>query len=132
METNGKISLLGIIVFSCLSVSVWAQKKDGNQNGKEHHGRHGHHSSHRGSSYRNGTLADKVYYITQADSIQTKKMKPIVDKASNRLKALRDDFEKKEKSVLDSLNQKLKPMLKDDQKKRLDDFSERKGSHRSH
>jgi hypothetical protein len=131
METNGKISMLGIIVFSCLSVSVWAQKKDDNQNGKEHHRRHGHHCSQRGGGYKIGTLADKVYYVTQADSIQTKKMKPIVDKASTRLKALRDDFRKKEKLVLDSLNLQLKPLLKDDQKKRLDDFSERKGSHKS-
>jgi hypothetical protein len=123
---NGKVTMLGIIMFMCLSVSVWAQKKDDKRNGKEYHGRHGHHSGHRGGGYRSGTLAEKINHITQADSIQAKKMKPIVDKASVRLKVLRDDFHKKEKVVMDSLNLQLKPLLKDDQKKRLDDFSERK------
>jgi hypothetical protein len=127
----GKVTMLGIVMFTCLSVSVWAQKKDDKQNGKEYHGRHGHHSGHRGDGYRNGMLADKVYRITQADSIQAKKMKPIVDRASARLKALQDDFQKEEKIILDSLNQQLKPMLKDDQRKRLDEFGEKRGSHRS-
>lgn len=124
MKTK-RITMLGIAMFTCLSVSVWAQKKDDNQKNKEHHGRHGHYSGHRGG-YRNGTLADKVYHITQADSIQAKKIKPMVDKASIRLGVLRAEYQKKEKIVMDSLNLQLKPLLKDDQKKRLDDFSEKK------
>ncbi len=125
---KGKLTVLGIVLFTCLSVSAWAQKKEDGQNGKGNYGKHGHHRNHgaRGD-YKNGTMADKVYRITQADSIQAKKMKPIVDKASNRLRTLRADYQKKEKIVLDSLNLLLKPLLKDDQKKRLDDFNERKG-----
>jgi hypothetical protein len=128
---NVKMAVLGIAVFTCLSVSAWAQKKDDNQNGKGHYGRHSHHSGHRGGGFKNGTMAERVYRITQADSIQAKKMKPIVDKASDRLKNLRADFQKKEKVVLDSLNLQLKPLLRDDQKKRLDEFNEKRGTHRS-
>jgi hypothetical protein len=119
-----------MIALISLSMSTWAQKEGDNRHGRGHHGKHGEHRNYDHRS-KNSTLADKVYRITQADSIQAKKMKPIIDKASNRLKILKADFKKKEKMVLDSLNQQLKPLLKDDQKKRLDDFNEKKGTHRS-
>jgi hypothetical protein len=121
-----KVVMLGIITFTCLSASVGAQD---HKSGKGHHGRHGDHGSYSGN-FKNHSLADKVNRVTQADSIQAKKMKPIIDKVSTRLGVLRAEYQKKEKIVMDSLSLQLKPLLKDDQKKRLVEFSEKRGIRR--
>ena len=70
-----------------------------------------------------GNFSNRIYRITEADSVQAKKMKPVVDRASKRLEALRLSFQKQEKRVMDSLSLQVKPMLKEDQWKRLDDFN---------
>jgi Spy/CpxP family protein refolding chaperone len=121
-----KAVMLSIIAFTCLSASVVAQD---HKNGKGHQGRHGGHRSYSGK-FKNHSLADKVNRVTQADSIQAKKMKPIIDKASTRLEVLRAEYQKKEKIVMDSLSLQLKPLLKDDQKKRLDELGGKRGSGR--
>jgi hypothetical protein len=128
-----KIMTLSIVALTCLAMSTCAQKnednknRDGNNGGHRYHGKHG-----RKNSYKSGAMADRIYIVTQADSIQARKMKPAVDKASDRVKALREEYQRKEKVVMDSLRLLVKPFLKEDQNKRLDDFSERKGSHRGH
>jgi hypothetical protein len=130
---KGRIAMMGIVVLTCLAMSAWAQKKEDAKVEKGHDRGHRHHGKHGGrDSYKNSTVADRVYRITQADSIQAKKMKPVVDKASDRMKALRADYQKKEKIVMDSLKLQLKLLLKEEQNKKLDEFNDRKGNHRWH
>ncbi|MBS1557298.1 MAG: hypothetical protein JST69_01120 [Bacteroidetes bacterium] len=95
------------------------------------HGRgHGGHDNKKYSYDHSGksSLANRVYRVTDADSVQKIKMKPVLDKTAKRLEALRASYQKQEKRVLDSLSTQLKPMLKEDQLKKLNDWRSRKGS----
>ncbi len=116
--------LVGILLISVITVSSIAQSRDK----RDHHGRHGdkeRHQKHGGYKFKTHDLSAKVYRITNADSIQVKKMKPFVDKASKRLETLRTEYHRKEMKVLDSLQLQIKPLLKEDQLKRLSDFKEK-------
>ena len=120
---NGKwvlISLMSLFLFTMLSPDGLAQGKS-----NRHRDRHRHHGGdyygHRGSQMH-GDLSSKIYRVTHADSLQAKKMKPLLDKASNRIEILRANYHLQEKRVLDSLRFQLKPILKEDQLKRLEDF----------
>lgn len=98
---------------------------------KDHgHGRHGRgHGGRDGHGYHKGdrgSLAQHLYHVTNADSVQRVKMKPAVDKASKRLEALRAAYHKQEKQVMDSLATKVRPLLKEEQRQRLDDWQKRK------
>ncbi|MBY0433697.1 MAG: hypothetical protein K2U26_06275 [Cyclobacteriaceae bacterium] len=94
----------------------------------QRHGRHdrkdsyGYQSGYRGQ----GSLSEKIIRVTQVDSAQAKKIRPVIERSERRVRALRADFQKKEKQAMDSLQLALKPMLKEDQRKRLTEFSERK------
>ena len=97
---------------------------------QDRHGHHGkHHDGGRDKHYNESSgkrnLSDKVYRITQADSVQKQKMKPAVDRASKRLESLRLSYQKQEKRVLDSLSLQLKPILKEEQLQKLNDWKDR-------
>jgi hypothetical protein len=97
------------------------------------HGDDGHRKRHRAGrgdkhGYENSgkrNLSDRVYRVTQADSVQKAKMKPSLDKATKRLEALRVSYRKQEKKVLDSLSLQLKPYLKEEQLKKLNDWRDK-------
>ena len=105
-----------IILISAFAVSAVAQSND-KRDHRERHGHKGRHQKHDG--YRTHDLSAKVYRITSADSLQQKKMKPFVDKASKRLETLRTEYHRKEMKVLDSLQLQIKPLLKEEQLKKL-------------
>lgn len=123
-----KLAMLCIIAFTCLSMSAWAQTEGGNRNGKRNHRRYGLHRKHHGKNYldKNDLLSNKINRVTQADSLQAKKMKPIIDKSAERLNLLQRDFQQKKGMVMDSLKQQLKSILKEDQLNKLDDFNKTK------
>ena len=73
------------------------------------------------------SMTQKVYRITNADSLQKIKMKPAIDKASKMLEALRADYQTQEMRVLDSLSLQVKPFLREDQSKSLTDMKAKGG-----
>lgn len=124
MKKSMKGILVGILLISVITVNAVAQSNDK----RDHHGRHGdkgRHQKHDGYKYKTHDLSARVYRITNADSLQAKKMKPFVDKASKRLETLRTEYHRKEMKVLDSLQLQLKPLLKEEQLKKLSDFKEK-------
>jgi hypothetical protein len=118
-----RIALMSLLLTVGLTGASMAQRggHGGGHHGKGHNGRDKSYDQKEGK--RN--LSDKIYRITQADSVQKIKMKPLVDKASKRMETLRASYQAQEKKVLDSLRTKLKPILKEEQLKRLDDFGNR-------
>ena len=123
METRKMVGVVLVVLLLSISQVGWAQhghRKDDGHNGKGHYGKN--HYGHRGDVDGKRNLSAKIYRVTQADSIQRKKMQPVVDKAEKRLSVLRTKYQEQEKKVLDSLRLQLKPILKEDQWKRLEDF----------
>ncbi len=123
MKTNKKgwMVALACMVLIGASGSVFAQRGDSYRNGKGRDHGDGKYASARHDSKK--SFSNKIYRITEADSLQEIKMKPIVDRASKRLESLQMSYQKQEKRVMDSLSIQLKPILKEDQMKRLDDFN---------
>ncbi len=78
--------MLYLIAFTCLSMGAWEQKEKGHSNRKRNDGRYGHHKKHHIKNYlhKNDLLSNKINRVTQADSIQAKRMNPIIDKTSAR------------------------------------------------
>lgn len=113
--------LLGIMLAAIISSGAYAQ---GRGHGHGGHGRDQRNYDRSGKS----SLANRVYHITDADSVQKLKMKPVLDKTSKRLEALRASYQKQVKRVLDSLSTQLKPYLKEDQLKKLNDWRSRKST----
>ncbi len=124
MKTNAKSWkwLLGLGLATLVSVGAIAQHGD---DGRHRRHRDSHDGKHRHENSDKRNLSDRVYHITQADSVQKTKMKPAVDHASKRLEALRTSYSKQEKIVLDSLRLQVKPYLKEEQIKKLDDWKNR-------
>jgi hypothetical protein len=60
--------------------------------------------------------------ITQADSTQKAKMKPILASAEKRFEALRKNYTEREKKLMDSVQVQLKPVLREEQLKKLEEF----------
>ncbi len=116
--------LLGLGLATLVSAGVMAQGGDDSHQKRHDGGRGGKHH-YENSGKRN--LSDKVYRITEADSVQKQKMKPTLDRASKRLEALKVSYRKQEKKVLDSLSVQLKPYLKEEQLKRLNDWKDKTG-----
>jgi len=112
--------LLGLGLATAVSLGAMAQDRD-------YHHKHlnGGREKHRYESSSKRNLADRVYHITKADSLQKQKMKPAIDRTSKRLEALRTNYQKQEKRVLDSLSLQLKPILKEEQVKKLNDWKDR-------
>ena len=110
---------LGLATIMCVGAA--AQDHRGGRHGQDHRGK-----SHDGKATSKG-LAEKVYRVTGADSVQKKKMKPAVDRASKRLETLRASYRKQEQKVMDSLSLQVKPFLKEDQLKKLNDWNAGKG-----
>ncbi len=102
------------LVLLISSAGVYAQRHDGRSKHRK-----GHEAFRRGGE-RN--FSAQLVRVTQADSVQKKKLQPALDKVSKRLEALRASYQKQEKRVLDSLDAQLKPVLKEDQLKRWEDF----------
>ena len=117
---KGWMYLAAFVTLIGVSGNAFGQRGDRYGRGKGH-GHDGHDA--RASKDSKGNFSNRIYRITEADSLQAKEMKPVVDRASKRLEALRLSFQKQEKRVMDSVSLQLKPMLKEDQWKRLDDFN---------
>lgn len=116
--------MLSLGLATLMSVSAMAQHGEGHHRSKHDGERDGKHRP--GNSYQRN-LSDKVYHITQADSVQKMKMKPAVDRASKRLETLRVNYKKQEKRVMDSLTLQVKPYLKEEQLKKLSDWKDKTG-----
>lgn len=115
--------MVGLVCAVLISATgnVFSQRGDSYRHTKDRGQGDGKHTSARYDSKKN--FSSKIYRITEADSLQEIKMKPIVDRTSKRLESLRMSYQKQEKRVMDSLSIQLKPILKEDQMKRLDDFN---------
>jgi len=111
---------LGLAITIC--TSSFAQDH-GDHRGKPHRG--GRDRSHYSRSEKRDFTA-RVYHITNADSAQKVKMKPVLDKTNKRMESLRTNYQKQEKRVLDSLNLQLKPYLKEDQLKKLQEWKDKR------
>jgi hypothetical protein len=122
MKTSSWKWLFGLGLATVVSMSVMAQ-----DHGDHHHKRHDdkgkHHYEHSGK--RN--LSERVYHVTNADSVQKQKMKPAIDRASKRLESLRANYQKQEKRVLDSLSLQVKPYLKEEQLQKLNNWKDKTG-----
>jgi hypothetical protein len=115
--------LLSLGLTTAVSLGAMAQ---GNERG--HRQRHGeNHGKHHDENAGKRNLSDRIFHVTQADSLQKQKMKPSVDHASKRLASLRVAYQKQEKRVLDSLSFQVKPYLKEDQLKKLNDWKDKTG-----
>jgi len=124
MKTNSGKWLLSLGLATAMCMSAMAQ---GHGHG-DHRGRHdrkGDNHKQENSGKRN--LSERIYHVTQADSLQKLKMKPSVDRASKRLASLRLAYQKEEKRVLDSLSFQVKPYLKEEQLKKLNDWKDKTG-----
>ena len=123
MKTTSWKWLLSLGLATIVSIGAIAQGHDGG-----HHKRHdGDHSKHHYANSGKRNLSDKIYRVTEADSLQKQKMKPSVDRASKRLESLRLSYQKQEQRVLDSLSLQVKPYLKEEQLKKLNDWKDKTG-----
>jgi hypothetical protein len=96
--------------------------------GRDHHQRNdGRHGKHQYENSGKKNLSDRIYRVTQADSLQKQKMKPVIDRTTKRLESLRLSYQKQEKRVLDSLSLQIKPYLKEEQVKKLNDWKDKAG-----
>lgn len=88
-----------------------------------HHYR-GPQKQYRGShsSNRNG-FADKVFRITQADSIQAKQMKPLIEETMIQIDSLESHSRQEAKVLLDSMKLRFKSILRPEQMEKLNDFT---------
>jgi hypothetical protein len=119
MKTRSAKWLLTLGIVAVVSVGVLAQG-----HGRGHGNRHDEHKGkHRYEGSAKKNLSDKVFRITDADSLQKQKMKPAIDRASKRLESLRLSYQKQEKHVLDSLNLQVKPYLKEEQLQKLNSWT---------
>jgi hypothetical protein len=114
--------LLSLGLATVVSLGAMAQGHGGG-----HHRGHDGHDKYRYENSGKKNLSDKVYRVTQADSLQKQKMKPAVDRASKRLESLRLSYQKQEKRVMDSLSLQVKPYLKEEQLKKLNDWKDKTG-----
>ena len=111
--------LLSLGLATAVAVGTMAQ-------GNGHHQKkHGDRKDGRYENSGKRNLSEKVYRITQADSVQKAKIKPTVDHAAKRIEFLRASYRKQEKKVLDSLGLQLKPYLKEEQLKKFNDWKDR-------
>lgn len=103
--------------------NVSAQRGDSYRHNKDrgHHNKGRYHGD--GKQAGKSNFSNRIYRMTDADSLQSIKMKPVVDRTSKRLDALRISYQKQEQRVMDSLKLQLKPILKEEQLKSLDRFS---------
>ena len=108
-----------------MTVSIGAMAQGHGDNHRKRHD--GDHGKHRYENSEKRNLSDRVYRITNADSLQKQKMKPAVDRASKRITSLRLTYQKQEQRVLDSLSLQVKPYLKEEQLKKLNDWKDRAG-----
>ena len=121
METKKMVGVVLVGLLLSISQVGWAQHGHRKHDGHDGKGRHGKNQyGHNMDGKRN--LSARIYRVTQADSVQMKKMQPMLDKATKRMDVLRTKYQDQEKKVLDSLRLQLKPILKEDQWKRLEDF----------
>ena len=121
METKKMVGVVLVGLLLSISQVGWAQHGHRKHDGHDGKGRHGKNQyGHNMDGKRN--LSARIYRVTQADSVQMKKMQPMLDKAAKRMDVLRTKYQDQEKKVLDSLRLQLKPILKEDQWKRLEDF----------
>src|SRR5579859_5334717 len=115
--------LLGLGLATLVSLSAMAQDGRG-----RHHGHSDRKAVHRNDRGDKKNLSNKIYRITEADSVQKLKLKPAIDHASKRLESLRLSYQKQEKRVLDSLSLQAESVLKDDQWQKLNNWKDRTGS----
>ncbi len=122
MKTNSGKWLLSLGLVTAMCMGAMAQGHG------DHHQRHdGKGGRHKYENSAKRNLSEKIYHVTQADSLQKLKMKPSVDRASKRLESLRLAYQKQEKRVLDSLSLQVKPYLKEEQVKKLNDWKDKTG-----
>ncbi len=74
------------------------------------------------SSNRNG-FADKVFRITQADSIQAKQMKPLIEETMIQIDSLENQSRQEAKVLLDSMKLRFKSILRPEQMEKLNAFT---------
>ena len=121
METKKMVGVVLVGLLLSISQVGWAQH--GHRKHDGHNGKGRHSKNHYGYNVDGKiNLSARIYRVTQADSVQMKKMQPMLDKAAKRMDVLRTKYQDQEKKVLDSLRLQLKPILKEDQWKRLEDF----------
>jgi hypothetical protein len=113
--------LLGILIGVLATGMLARQHYHGNKKGFDR--------EHRGN--RSG-FAEKIYKITQADSLQRRQMQPIVEETMKSIDALQQKTNNEVTILLDSMIVALKPILKADQISKLDGFSKNKTDYGRH
>jgi len=123
MKKNSWKWLLSLGLATIVSMGAMAQ----GHGGDHHKGHNGNHNKNHYEKSGKRNLSDRIYRVTEADSLQKQKMKPAVDRASKRLESLRLSYQKQEKRVMDSLSLQVKPYLKEEQLKKLNDWKDKTG-----
>jgi len=123
MKTKSWKWLLSLGLATIVSMGAMGQ----GHGGDHHHGDGGNHRKNHAEKSGKRNLSDKIYRVTQADSLQKQKMKPAIDHASKRLESIRLSYQKQEKRVMDSLSLQVKPFLKEEQVKKLNDWKDKTG-----
>jgi hypothetical protein len=77
-------------------------------------------------------FAERIYRISQADSLQLRQMQPIVNQALKSIDMLQQKTDNEVKELLDSMIFNLKPILKADQLSRLEVLSKNKSEYSGH
>ncbi len=116
------VTLIVGILIGVLASGMFARhhyRGNGRDFGKEHRG------------MRNG-FAERIYKITQADSLQRKQMKPIVEQTMASIDTLQKKTDGEVKALLDSMIINLKPLLKTDQISKLEMLSKNNDQHGNH
>jgi hypothetical protein len=120
-DMKGWFTVVVCVFLIGLSANTFAQHGY-SKHGKSDRGNHDKRISNTKSSTQDA-FSNHIYRVTEADSLQKMKMKPVLAKTSKRLESLRLSYQKQEKRVMDSLSLQMKPILKEDQLKRLDDYN---------
>jgi hypothetical protein len=71
-----------------------------------------------------GDFAKRLIHIVEADSNQSKAMKPILDETMSKIDGVQSHTREEIKKIIDSLDVKLEPVLRPEQLERLKKFHE--------
>jgi hypothetical protein len=77
-------------------------------------------------------FAEKILRVTDADSVQAKQMRPVIERTMTKIDTLQNQTNAQVRALTDSMIVELKPFLKVEQLEKLNGFTKNKMNHGGH
>jgi hypothetical protein len=93
---------------------------------------HYRHKGDRGNNEKRMDFESKILKIVDADEVQKKVLKPIINMTTTRIDSLQSKTDREVRIVMDSLDMQFKSVLKEEQYAKFKEFSNKIGGHKKH